>query len=193
MALETQTTITLMTTSFAAVGWLINHVITSRQHRKRGQLEAQQKYLERQIEELYGPLASALFEGRRTYLDLLDTLGRETVFIGEELLSESDLATWLFWAEADFLPRNEFIKTLLKTKAHLIEGSTFPESHIEFLDHCNSWAINHRRWKEEKVPYSWHSKINWPDDFERDVLLTAQSLKNRQAELLGQLTLTKPL
>jgi hypothetical protein len=172
----------------AAAGWLVNHLLTVRREEARRRLEAQLKFVERQIEELYGPLAATLYEGRRTFLDLLDSLGRDHVFPADGELPMDELRTWLFWAESEFLPRNDYIKTLLRTKAHLIDGGEFPQSYVEFLDHCNSWAVNHRRWKEQHVKYSWHSKIDWPAAFESDVINTFQTLKRNHADLIGALT-----
>lgn len=172
----------------AAIGWFINHWLTVRREERRRRIEAQLKFVERQIEELYGPLAAALYEGRRTFQDLLDSLGRRYVFPRNGELPEDELRTWLFWAETEFLPRNDYIKNLLKTKAHLIYGGEFPDNYVEFLDHCNSWAVNHRRWKEQQVKYSWHSKIDWPEKFEKQAIATFQLLKRRHAELIGELT-----
>jgi hypothetical protein len=73
------------------------------------------------------------------------------------------------------------------SKTHLIDGPTFPDSYIAFLDHTNSWEISHRRWKEQGVEYPWHSKVNWPDEFEREVTDTFQELNAKHAALVGQL------
>lgn len=178
----------LIGAAVAVIGWFANHWLTARREEGRRRVEAQLKFIERQIEELYGPLAAALFEGRRSFHDLLDSLGRQYVFPANGQLPEEELRTWLFWAETEFLPMNEYIKNLLKTKAHLIYGAEFPDSYVNFLDHCNSWAVNHRRWKEQQVTYSWHSKVNWPELFEKQVIDTFQLLKLRHAELLGELT-----
>lgn len=178
----------LLTAAGAAIGWFTNHWLSSRREESRRRVEAQLAFVERQIEELYGPLAALLYEGRRTFLDLLQSLGRKYVFFEDCPLPPAELKTWLFWAEAEFLPRNDQIKTLLKTKAHLIVGPGFPESYVSFLDHCNSWAVHHRRWKEDGTPYSWRSKVNWPTEFEREVLATFLALKARHAQLLGTLT-----
>ncbi|WP_204250026.1 hypothetical protein [Rhodoferax koreensis] len=179
--------VALIAAGGAAVGWFVNHWLAVRREEGRRRLEAQLKFVERQIEELYGPLAAALYEGRRTFRDLLESLGRNYVFPPNGELPEDELRTWLFWAESEFLPRNEYVKTLLKTKAHLIYGGEFPESYVKFLDHCNSWAVNHRRWKEQQVTYSWHSKINWPEDFEVQAIETFQTLKRHHADLIGAL------
>lgn len=177
----------------AAMGWFANHWLTARRDEARRRIEAQLKFVERQIEELYGPLAASLYEGRRTFLDLLHSLGRNHVFEGDKPLPPDELKTWLFWAESEFLPRNNQIKELLRSKAHLVEGSSFPDSYILFFDHCNSWAIHHKRWKEQGEVYSLRSKINWPVEFENEVLETFQSLKSRHSQLIGKLTADHPL
>ncbi|TWA98613.1 hypothetical protein [Bradyrhizobium stylosanthis] len=185
----------LIAAVIAAIGWFANDKLTSQREELRRRTEAQFRFVERQLEELYGPLSAELYEGRRTFSDLLESLGRDYVFPANDILSPLELKTWLFWAESDFLPRNERIKVLLMRKTHLIEGPTFPDSYVLFLDHCNSWAINHLRWKQQQVEYSWHSKVNWPEAFETEVLDTFHELKRRHADLLGKLaspTLSSP-
>jgi hypothetical protein len=44
----------------AAIGWFANHWLTARREESRRRVEAQLKFVERQIKELYGPLAAAL-------------------------------------------------------------------------------------------------------------------------------------
>lgn len=186
--MESSVIVAIIAGAVTAVGWLVNHILTDRREREKRQTEASLKYVERQLEELYGQLAFLLYEGRRTFQDLLDTLGRSSVFINNNSLSEEDLKTWLFWAEHSFLPKNEQIKELLVSKTHLIEGARFPKSYVAFLDHHNSWSIQHQRWKEEGVEYSWHSKVNWPVEFEEDGIKTFESLKAKHSALLGKLT-----
>ena len=186
--MQTPIVVALVAASVTALGWLVNHALTSYREEKRRQAETQLRYVERQLEELYGPLAFWLYEGRRAFADLLDTLGRRYVFQDDDPLPEDELRTWLFWAEFEFLPRNERIKQLLMTKTHLVQGAAFPQSYIRFLDHCNSWAINHCRWKEQGVEYSWHSKVNWPKEFEDEVIDTFQRLKAEHSVLIGRLS-----
>jgi hypothetical protein len=92
------------------MGWFANHWLTVRRDESRRRIEAQLKFVERQIEELYGPLAAVVYEGRRTFLDLLDSLGRTYVFHKDRPLPPDELKTWIFWAETDFLLRNECTK-----------------------------------------------------------------------------------
>jgi hypothetical protein len=188
LKIEPSIVVAIIAGSVTAVGWLVSHILTDRSERKKRQTEALLKYVEKQLEELYGPLAFLLYEGRRTFQDLLETFGRDHVFMRDNYISEEDLKIWLFWAEHSFLPKNEKIKELLVSKTHLIEGSRFPGSYVTFLDHHYSWSIQHQRWKEEGVAYSWHSKINWPVEFEQEVIQTFEMLKAKHSVLLGRLT-----
>jgi hypothetical protein len=69
--MSTPVVVALIAGSITAVGWLVNHWLVSRREEQRRRIEAQLKYVERQIEELYGPLALLVYEGRRTWGDLL--------------------------------------------------------------------------------------------------------------------------
>ena len=96
-----------------------------------------------------------------------------------------DLELWLYWVDNEFMPRNKSIKALLSSHTHLVAGGILPPSFIRFLDHHNSWNIEHLRWKEQQIPYAWHSKINWPRDFEDEVIATFENLMKEHAALIG--------
>ncbi len=168
------------------IGWLVTYNLNTRAAREADLRKAALQHLEAQLEKLYGPLAFLVIEGQQEFRDLLENLGRPYVFERGEPLPQDELAVWLFWAEHAFLARNETIKNLLMANTHLMVGSQLPNSYRAFLDHHNSWRINHLRWKEQQVSYSFHSKINWPSEFETDVLLTFEELKNKHERLLRE-------
>ena len=177
----------LLAAAVTALGWLVNHVLAERAARHRQHLEAQLEHTTRQIESLYGPLAFLIIEGKQVFADLLESLGRNYVFVEGEDLPEDELETWLFWLDNSFLPANREIRDLLRDNAHLIEGSEMPESYATFLQHYSSWEIHHLRWQKQQHAYNWHSSINWPTAFADDVLATFSLLKQRHARLVGQL------
>jgi hypothetical protein len=169
-----------------ALGWLVTNLLSASSEKHRRRLIYQTKFIRQQLNQLYGPLAFLLLEGQQTFQALADCLGRDHLIDSDvETFSEPELKAWLFWIDADFFPRNEKIKQLLARSTHLIEGGAVPASFLIFLDHYNSWKINHDRWIKEEIAYSWHSKINWPEQFEKDVLETFQILKQRHARLMG--------
>jgi hypothetical protein len=139
------------------------------------------------LEELYGPLAFLVIEGEQTFRELTQALGRDYVFDQSDYISGEDLKTWLFWAENDFLPRNEKIQVLLSQKTHLLFNSRMVESYLAFLNHHNSWKIRHLRWKEQGVEYSWHSQTNWPTNFTKDVMNAYEGLQEQHMQLLAKI------
>lgn len=179
--------VALITAAVTAAGWLVNNVLSQRREERRARTEASLRYVERQLEELYGPLAAILFEGRQIFHELLDSLGRPYVFRGDTPLPPDELKTWLFWTETSFLPRNLQIRNLLTSKPHLVDGDAFPDSYVAFFRHESSWRIHHDRWVKEQVPYVWHSTVAWPEEFEAQVITTFTELKAKHAGLLDDL------
>jgi hypothetical protein len=180
-------TVAIITACVTAVGWLVTNYLSQRREQQKAKAEATLRYVERQLEELYGPLVALIYEGRQVFQELLRSLGRDYVF-GQGLeLPDDELKTWLFWTENSFLPRNRQIRDLLTSKPHLVDGAAFSESYIAFFLHESSWRVHHERWLKEQVAYDWHSSVNWPLQFEREVIETFKVLKNRHSELLGML------
>ena len=180
-------TVAVITACVTALGWLVTNHFSDLRDQQKAKAEATLQFVERQLEELYGPLVALMYEGRQIFADLLDSLGRDHVFFGDRHLPPEELAAWLFWAENSFLPRNKQIRDLLVSKTHLVEGKKFPESYVQFFLHESSWRLRHDRWLKEKVAYNWRSCVNWPVQFEKDVIKTFEYLKDKHCELLGVL------
>lgn len=185
--MDTALTIALIGAAVSVIGWFINYVFTTVTERNKQKLTSKLEFTQRQLEELYGPLVFLVLEGRRSYSDLLEKLGRNFVFFENEPLPENDLAIWLFWTEHDFFPRNEKIKQIIEGKTHLIDSQKVPESWLVFLDHYNSWKIGHLMWEKLGNKYDWHSKVNWPVEFEGDVIKTFNAIKQRHSKLIGKI------
>ncbi|MEH2161867.1 MAG: hypothetical protein V7K38_12670 [Nostoc sp.] len=190
---------TAITTAFAVVAGIVNHIMSGNRDRENQQTSASLKYTGQQLEELYGPLAFLIWEGRRTYTDLAEKLiemrGKKHIFdslkVGEKnahiifpLRDEEEIKLWIFWIEKDAFPRHEKIKELLMAKTHLIKGEIMPDSYLDFLDYHNSWKIEHLRWQEQQIEYSWKSKFSFPFKFENDIIETFTYLKGQQANFL---------
>jgi hypothetical protein len=184
--MDTTIILAILAASVTAIGWMINYVLNGRDERRRESLDASHDYLKSQLQELYGPLAFLVHESRTSRQDLLAALGRDQIFVDGKPLTDDELKVWLFWIENDIFPRNDKIHDLLTGKTHLIEGGKVPDSYLEFLKHHNSWKLNHLRWKEENVPYSFRSRVDYPDDFQQEILDTFGRLKEQQARILGE-------
>lgn len=184
--------VALIAGTVTAIGWLVNYVSLKRGDRHKQALAARLAFVDRQLQHLYGPLVFLMHEGTSAFSDLVETLGRSYVFMDDREISEEDLELWLFWVDNDLMPRNAAIQSLLASQSHLIAGSAMPQSYISFIEHYNSWRVSHLRWKEKSIRYSWRSKVNWPDDFEQEIIRTYAKLKHEQQGLLGQVARTTP-
>jgi hypothetical protein len=184
--MDTAFAVAALTAAVTALGWLVNSALTTRRDRGAREVAALLAHTERQLERLYGPLEFQLVEGRQVFEDLLQDLGRPVVFPPAGVLTPDDLLRWRFYLEHSALPRNERIRELLADNTQLIEGDRLPDSYRRFFEHYSSWKLDHLRWQEDSVEYAWHSRINWPTEFEHDVHDTFELLKRRQAALLGQ-------
>ncbi len=173
----------LIAATATAAGWIVTSALASRAERRRRRAEARLKHIEQQLEQLYGPLLFLVMEGRSAWEDFCKKFGREVIFSNYGQLAEEEKALWLFWVDHEFMPRNEAIQSLLSSKTHLIVGARMPDSFMAFIEHYNAWRVTHLRWKNEGVPYSWHSKVNWPMKFETDVIESYERLKNLQIQM----------
>jgi hypothetical protein len=185
-AMNTALAVAAITAAITALGWLVTSALTNRREREARAVGALLAHTERQLERLYGPLEFMRVEGHQLFHDLLSDLGRHFVFPPSGQLAAEELRRWLFFLEHSAMPRNERIRQLLEDNTHLIEGNELPDSYRRFLEHYGSWKLDHLRWQREGVEYAWHSRINWPTDFDRDIHETFQSLKERHALLLDE-------
>src|SRR5690349_13759555 len=104
-----------------AIGWLVSHILLKRREVESRRLDASLRFVELQLEELYGPLAFLVWDSSKAFKDFLENLGRLNVFHEDDPLPEQELKLWLLWVDNYLFPKNERIKDLLTTKTHLIE------------------------------------------------------------------------
>jgi hypothetical protein len=187
--MDTALLIALFGAIVTALGWLVNAFVERRRQRLLSQLD----YTKQQLEELYGPLAFLVLEGQQSARDFDAMFGGKDIRVQGSDLSENELALWNFWIENDFFPRHDKIKTLISSKTHLIEGEKVPESFLAFVQHHNSWLMDHKRWQQQGVKYPGYSKIAWPWKFNEEVLSTFEMLKKRHSILIGKISEGIPL
>jgi hypothetical protein len=168
-----------------AFGWLITYILSSSTARRHQRLIAQVEFTKQQLEELYGPLAFLIWEGEQSNRELEEIVGSD---FWDHSIEEDKLKTWLFWVENDIFPRHQKIVDLLSRKTYLIEGERMSESFLEFLSHSHSWTINHERWQKQSIAYSWHSKLRYPLEFNKEVLSTFAYLKKHHSILIGKIS-----
>jgi hypothetical protein len=113
----------------AAIGWFVLHGLSSRRESAARRDNAARSYLEKQIEELYGPWLGLIEHSRTAFAvarrKLPHTASGQIDF-GQ--FSDGDGEIWRFFIEHYFLPGNAEIRRLLRSKMHLLESGVLPRS-----------------------------------------------------------------
>jgi hypothetical protein len=181
---ETSVLVALIAAAVAMLGWVVAHYLEKRRSWAAERLSSQIAYRERQLSELYGPLAFLLIQGHQAFADVLEMVDHK-LELTRSAPDDPHVQLWLFYVDTVFMPRNQAIEELLAKGSHLIEGeSSVPPSVLRFLKHHGSWRAEHQRWKQEGVPYAWRSRIVWPSEFEDEFLDAFERLKIEHARLL---------
>jgi hypothetical protein len=84
-----------------------------------------------------------------------------------------------------FRRNNEEMMRILATKIHLVEGSTIPDHFVHFATSVAIWNIYTAREVEHWVPKAVEElpQVKYPKDFNRYIIETTESLKDRLNEL----------
>lgn len=188
-------TTTIVGTTSTATGWFIANILSAhadrhRHMRTRQSQFAQEKrerqlhFVQQQLNELYGPLALLVLEGQQTFETLIETSGRGARYEHDaQAMPQHELEAWFVRIEADFFPCHEQIRELLLHNLHLVAGDRIPESFLLFLSHRQAWKQHYEWYLKQQRTCTWHERLNWPGQLNRDVLTTLHQLKREQIRL----------
>jgi hypothetical protein len=132
-------------------------------HKERLLTEADLAYRQRQLEEFYGPLYASLKLNSRLYPLWLEGKLSE---VNAEVI---DL----------FKRQNDAAIAILKTKAHLIEGSDYPPEFIEYMTSATIWGMYCTRSDAPYMPdhVAALMEVRWPQEFEAYIYDKTEELK----------------
>lgn len=161
-------------------GFLINFYIRKKEDKTK-RLQIKIEYLNRQIEELYGPLYSHI-QQIYNYWDV-----RQKLLSPDGLHHEQKDRITIYFREKYFFPLHNQIRDLLKNKLNLIEGIELPESFWTYLQHSTLETTQIAIWNELNIGTQHTKGIPWPNEFETDVKMTLDVLMKRYDNFLKQL------
>ena len=172
----------------AAVGWFAVHGLSSRREAAARRDNAARDHLERQIEQLYGPLLGLIQHSRMAFSVAVKKLPTNASGqIDFASFSDRDVEIWRYFIDSYFLPVNAEIRALIRSKMHLLEAGILPKSFEDFFAHEVQFEALHRLWKEKGVDSSEISGPGWPMDFESDTQLVLNRLRTRHQLFLVRL------
>jgi len=174
---------------FSSIGLFVSYYLSKQKDYESKRIDSALEHLERQIEELYGPLLGLLrnsyliFEVSTKILPMLDDLSYDF-----KNFTEEDYKRYDYFTETYFLPINAKIAELINTKITLIEKQNMPESFKKFLNHQIEYECIHnlmkegKKYKESDFPLSIR---DYPVDFMKDVEIQLEKYTNTYQKYLN--------
>lgn len=172
----------------AVVGWLVVHVLSSRRDLAARRDTAARDHLEKQIEQLYGPLLGLIQHSRSAFEVAARVLPRDQrghIEFGR--FSSRDGEIWRFFVEEYFLPVNAKIRDLIRSNMHLLEEGVLPKTFDAFFSHAVQFEALHRLWRAKEVDSSGVPSLGWPREFESEVQMVLDALRRRHQVFLRRL------
>jgi hypothetical protein len=162
----------------------LNQILVERRKRRE---EASLRHLQRQIEELYGPLYGLIqfgaaineIEWLRLPKESRDEHGRPRDEQGGKVIG--------FFREHYYLPLNEQMMELIRTKVYLLDSDGIPDSFANFIRHAAQLDCFHQLWKEVDISTHGIKPIVYPTEFKSDVENTLNKLRKRYNEYIRRL------
>lgn len=175
-------------TIVAAIGWFVVHGLSLRRELAARRDTAARDHLEKQIEELYGPLLGLIQHSRMAFAlaaRRLPTNNDQQIDFAR--FKDSDGEIWDFFVEEYFFPVNGQIRQLIRSKMHLLESGILPKTFEAFFSHEVQLEALHRLWKEKRVRSPNIVGPGWPMAFESDVQTVLDKLRERHQLFLRRL------
>lgn len=181
MKVESQILLAIIT-GFISItgGFLINFYIRKKEDKTK-RLQIKLEYINKQIEELYGPLYSyiqQIYNYWEVHQQLLQPQG---------LNSDDKQRIVIYFREKYFYPLHIQIRDLLKEKMNLIEEIELPNSFWTYLQHSTLETTQITIWNELNISTQHVKGIPWPNEFAEDVKQTLDLLMFRYNTLLKEL------
>jgi hypothetical protein len=158
--------------------WGLGNRATNRRETRLRIDEIRKRFLERQIEEFYGPLLAisrrinAIGAIRQTLIDAFDAAGHNR---------DSELVMKIrgFIRTQYFMPSHLEIQDILTRKLHLLGEKQMPNSFQSFLNYATQYSIQRRLWTEENIDNMFVKGPTYPEKFAADI-------ESKFARLMGE-------
>lgn len=172
---------------------LLTLILVVRNEKRKRREEAALRHLQRQIEELYGPLFGLIefgaaindIEWKRLPAGERDEKGRPKNEEGGKVIR--------FFREHYYMPLNNQMMELIRTKAYLLDSDAIPESFKIFMRHAAELDCFHGLWKEVDIKTHGKQPIEYPKQFRSEVEETLNALRQEYNEYIRRMKQTQPL
>jgi hypothetical protein len=155
----------LIAASITLLGWFVLDYLTRKRDSETRRHQTRLRYIERQIEEFYGPLhalANQVIVVNHVRHHLLDQLGA-----GLSADTRGRIDNYLY--EEYFRRLHDSIGSLLSQKLYLVDGIRLPESFYDYLRHSVQERVQSDLAGRFSVDTSVVPGVRWPNAFPKDI------------------------
>jgi len=149
-----------------AIGGFATYYFGKIKEDRTRRLELRIHYLQRQIEEFYGPLYNLITEitVSKQVLDAIVTTEGPS-----SLTSDQNVNVKAFVREAQIKPLHDQIIAILRGKLYLVDERTAPASIHEYLRHAIQERLQREIWSNLKISTTHIRGRPFPDTFKKDI------------------------
>ena len=72
--MDTALLVAIITATASILSWVVSSIFSSWREKRKEKLEARLKFIDKQLEELYGPLAFLVHEGENSFKSIFKTI-----------------------------------------------------------------------------------------------------------------------
>ena len=172
-----------MTIFLAFVGYIFTYFNNLRIAKRKDKLD----YINRQLNEFYGPLYVLIESGEIAF----KALQKLTVDMGGNRLSfdapkhKNCISQWEIWLKNVFVPNNILLEKIIVEKSYLIIEKEMPECLKIFIVHNAGYKVLLKNWELENYGNS-TSIIDFPREIKDYAISSYKILKEKQAKLIGK-------
>lgn len=171
-----------VTLAVGLIGYLITYIYSLHLARRADRL----KYLNAQMDELYGPLYVITQAGQILFkaLSAKRDERREEDKPELQLSSEQEEQEWRLWVKEVFQPLNEKLEQVIIGKAHLVIEEDMPHPLKRFLAHSAGYKAVIKQWELGDYAES-ASIIEYPTELAKYAEESFKTLRKEQLKLIG--------
>jgi hypothetical protein len=167
------------------MGWYIVNYLTTQREELTRKADARKKYIERQIEEFYGPLFN-LVQQVESVIDIRTKILSKKWEIEQKGTDHDEIVEIRRFLRIEFLqPLYAEMRKILREKLYLLDSTEMPQSFREFLSQIVQDNAQHRLWVEKKI-----STINVqgspdPNNFSTEIAVSLARLTDEYRVIQG--------
>jgi hypothetical protein len=169
----------LLTAGVAILGWFATSHLARRREEEKRRTDSTIKYLERQIEEFYGPLFSVLHQIFVAYDVQSRIVQGLRGWEDQQRAAQEESKVVQFFQKHYFIPLHEEMKLILKSKLYLMQGSEMPTSLYKYLRHSIQERAQFELWNEMGVDTSFVKGLPYPSNLYEELKASLEDLLRR--------------